>query len=136
MHAAGGGVGDGRARQRRSAVGPGSAHREVAADGQVVEVVSGPLRCRAVLAVPARRAVDDAGVARRHGLVADAQAIDDTGSEALDDDVGRRGQREEGLPSVVVLQVELDPAHAAVAAVGEERRLDRRRVRPRAPGRP
>ncbi len=96
VHAAGSGVGDGGTRKWRCAVGPGVAHGEEAADGQVVEVVTGPLRVRAVLAVAARRAVHDAAVARRHSLVADAQAVDDAGAEALDDDVGRGGQREEG----------------------------------------
>ena len=62
-------------------------------------------------------------------VVADAQAIDDTGSEGLDDHVSRRGQREKGRLSVVVLQVELDPAHAAMTAVREERRFDGGRIR-------
>ena len=93
LHAAGGGVGDGGAGQRRRAVGPRRAHGQVAADGEVVDVVAGPLRARAVLAVAARRAVDDARIARRHRLVADAEAVDDAGPEALDHHVGRRPPR-------------------------------------------
>ena len=89
---------------------------------------------RTVLPVTGGRAVDDAGVAGRHRRVADAEPVDHAGAEALDHDVGRSGQRQERLPSVVILEVDQDPAHAAVAAVGEELRLALARHRPRAPG--
>ncbi len=82
-----------------AAVDPRRAHGQVAADGEVVDVVARPLRRRAVLAVAAGRAVDDPGIARRHGGVADAQPVDDAGPEALDDDVGRRRQRQERRPT-------------------------------------
>ena len=52
--------------QRGTAVGVAARAVEVAADREVVEVVAGPLRTRAGLAVAARRAVDDAGVHRAH----------------------------------------------------------------------
>ena len=102
------GVGDGGAGQRWRAPFARGAHGQEAADGQVVDVVPGPLGVRAVLPVAGGRAVDDAGVAGRHRGIADAEPVDHTRTEALDHDVGRGGQRQEGLPPVVVLEVEED----------------------------
>ena len=129
LHAPGGGVGDGGSRDRRRPFGPRRAHAQVPADGQVVEVVAGPLRPWPLLAVPAGRAVDDPGVPGLDHVVADAQPVDHPGPEALDDDVGPVGQGQEGLPPAVVLEVDQDAAHAAVAAVGEEPRVGRSHVR-------
>ena len=88
LHAAAGRVADGRAGQRRAALGAPARTVEVAADREVVDVVAGPLRTRAGLAVAARRAVDDAGVHGAHVGVADAEAVDHTRPEALDHHVG------------------------------------------------
>ena len=104
VHAAAGAVADGRAGQRRAAVGVAAGAVEVAADREVVEVVAGPLRVRAVLAVAGGRAVDDAGVHRVHRLVADAEPVDDAGPEALDHDVGaspRGAGTRRGRPSAL-----------------------------------
>ena len=130
MQAAGGDVGDRRPRQRRPALGGALGHVQVAADGEVVDVVAGPLGVGAGLAVAAGRAVDDAGVHRPDGLVADAEAVDDAGAEALEHDVGGRRQSQEGGPAALGPQVDLHPLLAPLAAVGVERRHERRRPRP------
>ena len=129
LHAAGGGVGDGGAGEGRRTAGPRRAHGQVPAHGEVVDVVPGPLGVRPVLAVPGGGAVDQAGVARRDGVVADAQPFDDAGAKALDDDVRRVGQGEKGVLALGVLEVEQDATHAPLPAVGEERGLDRRCAR-------
>ena len=56
---------------------------EVAADGQVVEVVAGPGRAGAGLAVAGGRAVDDAGVEDPYSLVSDTEPVDHPGPEAF-----------------------------------------------------
>ena len=128
LHAPGGGVGDGGAGQRWGPVGAGRGHGQEATHGEVVEVVAGPLGVRAVLAVAARGAVDDARVAIGNGGVADAQAVHHAGTEALDDHVGRLREGEESRTAVVVLQIEQRAPHAAMAAVGEELRLNGRSI--------
>src|SRR5689334_11322488 len=67
---------------------------------------------RSVLAEGADRAVDDARVARRDGVVADAEALHDTGTEGFDDHVRRVGQFQECVEVLLVLQVERDAALA------------------------
>ena len=91
---------------------------QVAADGQVVDVVSGPCSPGAGLAESGRRAQHDAGVGGPQGVVADAQPVDHSGTETLDDDVGGSGEAQEGVAAGIGLEVEHHPAHAAVGAVG------------------
>ena len=92
LHPAPGGVGHGGPGQRRLVAGGPLAAVEVAAQGQVVDVVAGPLGVGAGLAVAAGRAVDDGRVHGAHVVVADAQAVDHAGSEALEHHVGGGGQ--------------------------------------------
>ena len=120
VHAAAGAVGHGRAGDGRLVVGRPLGAVEEAADRQVVEIVAGPLRVRPVLAEAGRRAVDDPGVVLAHGVEADAEPIDDAGAEALDDDVGARGEAQERVPAFGRLEVEEHALHLAVGAVGEE----------------
>ena len=91
---------------------------EVAADGQVVQVVAGPAGTGAALAVAGGGAVDDPRIPGSDGFVADAQSVYYPRSEALDDDVGRGGQAQEGLPTAVRLEIEEHPAHPPMGAVG------------------
>ena len=107
-----------------AAVGAAARAVQVAADGQVVQVVARPLRAGPVLAVAGGRAVDDPRVDGLDRLVPDAQPVDHAGTEALDDHVGGLGQAQEGGPTGVGLQVEADPAHAPVGRVGVEDGLD------------
>ena len=78
---AGGEVGDLHRRERGSGV------LQQAGPAEVVEVVAGP---RVVGAEARERAVDD-GLGQVVG--ADAQALDDSGAEALDHDVGVGAER-------------------------------------------
>ena len=55
--------------------------------------------------------------------VSDAQPIDYTRTETFDHHISGIGQGEEGVPAPVILEVDHDPAHAAVTAVGEEPRI-------------
>ena len=124
VHAAAGAVTDRRARQRGPTRRVASGAVEVAADGQVVDVVTGPLRVRAVLAVSGGRAVDDGRVQLLDGRVADAEPVDDSGPEALDHHVGGGGQRQECVATRVGLEVELGAQHVPVTGVRVERRSD------------
>ena len=63
------------------------------------------------------------GLRGAHRAVPDAQPIDHTGPETLDHHIGVVGQGEKGVPAAVILEVDHDPAHAAVTAVGEEPRI-------------
>ena len=97
MQPARGDVGHGGAGQRRPAVGGALGHVQVAAGRQVVEVVAGPGGGGPGLPVAAGRAVHDRRVHRPHRVVADAEAVDDAGPEALDHHVGAGRQAEEGV---------------------------------------
>jgi hypothetical protein len=77
---------------------------------------------RADAAERADRAVDEAGVARAEGLVAEAALVGEPGPEALDEDVGAVGEPEDGLEAGGVGQAERDRALARVRA--EEHRAD------------
>lgn len=71
---------------------------------------SGPL---ALLTPAADPSVDQAGIAGESGLGADAEAVGDTGAEALDQDVGVFGEREGLLDALGALEVEGDGTTAA-----------------------
>ena len=72
----------------------------------VVDVVADVGRVGAGLPVAAQRAVDQARVAGRQGVVVDAQALDHAGAEALQHDVGLIGEAVEDLAGGVGLEVE------------------------------
>src|SRR6185312_16996319 len=78
----------------------------------------------AVLSVPARRAVHDAGIHGRDRVVTDAQRVDDTWTEALDEDVDAACHPKKSLPTRVGLQIYEHAPHPALAAVRVERWLD------------
>jgi hypothetical protein len=83
---------------------------------EVVHVVRRVIAIRTVLAEARQRAIDDARVQRANRLVVGAEALHHTGPEALDDDVGRRGQLAEDRLAVGRLHVE---RHRPLVAVGE-----------------
>ena len=123
MHAAGGAVGDRRARQRRLAARAAARGVEVAAEREVVQVVPGPAGGRPGLPVARRRAVDDARVRARDVLVRDAEPRHDAGPVALEHHVGLRGEREERVAPLRRLQVDARLLPAAPRAVRPERGL-------------
>ena len=95
-HPAAAEVGDlARRLHRRPAGGAGQA--EQADQAEVVGVVPGALGHRAVLAVAGDRAEDDPRVGLAHALVADAEAVEDAGAEAVEDDVVVGDQPQQGL---------------------------------------
>ncbi len=110
---AGGDVVDGDADLGGSV--PVAGHGEEAADALRHDVEPGPVLVRAGLAEAADRAVEDVGSHRPHRFVVDAELVDDSRPEVLDDQVGVARQPQEDLASLVGLQVEGD---AALAAVG------------------
>ena len=91
LEAAPGAVGHRGSGQGRPAVAVASRAVEVAADGQVVQVVAGPASTGAALAVAGGGAVDDPRIPVPDGLVADAQPVHHPRSETLDDHVGHGG---------------------------------------------
>jgi hypothetical protein len=100
--------------QRRGRRGIGAAHGvQHAGQGDVVQVVAGGLRQRAVLAPAGDAAKDQFGVARQAGVRAEAEALHDAGAEAFDQDVGLFGQLQHDLARLGVLQVERERAAAA-----------------------
>ncbi len=76
--------------------------------GQVIDVVAGAFAIGAVLPVAGQRAVDDIRRDRTDRLVVDAQALDDPGPEALEDDIRLGRQFEKDLPPPRMLQIERD----------------------------
>ena len=128
LHATARRVGNGRPGQGRAAVGTRLGAGQVAADGQVVDVVAGPVGARATLAVAGGGAEDDPRVDRAQLVEADAQAVGHAGPEALDHHVRGAGQGQERAAPVGVLEVERRPPQVARAAVGVERRTEGRRA--------
>src|SRR5690606_8893483 len=81
-------------------------------------------RIGAVLAVAARRAVDEARVPRAEVLEADPEARRDAGAVALEEHVGGRGEAEKRVASRRRLEVDVEALEAAAGAVAVERRAD------------
>ena len=124
LHAAGGGVGDGGAGDGWCTIDTRSTHGQEPAHGQVVDVVAGPVGVRPVLAVAAGRAVDDARIARARPRAYPMPSRSTTPGRKLSITTSALvGQGEKGVPAAVILEVDQDPAHAAVTAVGEEPRI-------------
>src|SRR5215207_3168604 len=94
---------------------------EETVQAQVVHVVARAVAVRAVLAVAGDRAVDERRVRLAKYLVADAQVVEHTRPEALDQGVGGLDQLEQRLSAALLLQV--DPDRALVAV---ERQVERR----------
>ena len=79
------------------------------------KVVRGDVAIGTILTEGGDRAVHDARVTRRHGGVADPEAIDHARAERLDEDICRLGEAQQRLTRLGVLEVE---AEALLAAVG------------------
>ena len=88
--------------------------RERAAERDVVDVVAGGLRVRAVLAPAGHAAVDELRVAGEADVGPDAEPLGHAGPEALDERVGLLDEREHGLDAVGRLEVDADRAPAPV----------------------
>ena len=107
--------------------------REHARDREVVEVVPRPRRVRAVLAVAADRAEDDARVRAAERLEADAEPVHDAGPERLDDRVGAGGEAEERGGALRAAEVEGDGALVPLHGVERAGLLARDRREPAQP---
>src|SRR5262249_45639102 len=83
-------------------------HRERAGLRDVVEVMTHVVAIRAGLAKAGDCAIHQPGIARRKHLVADTQALGDTGAELLDHDVGALRQAQENLASRRALEIKPD----------------------------
>ena len=92
-------------------------HAERAGDGDVVNVVPGGERERPVLAPAGHAAEDEAGVALRARLRAEAEPLGDAGPEALDQHVGLVGQPEQQVDRRRVLEVQADRAAPAAQRI-------------------
>ena len=94
-------------------------HRfEGAGEGDVVDVVAGGLRIRALLAPTGHSAVDEAGVAGEAVVGADTEPLGDPGPEALDQAVGGLDEPHHRLEALGRLHVDTDRATAAQHDVG------------------
>lgn len=102
--------GDGRRLVRRAD------HAEDARDGDVADVVPGPLGQRAVLTPAGHPAVDQRRVAGQAGVGADTEPLGDAGAQPLDEDVGALGEVEHDLRAPRGLEVD---GHRALVAVGD-----------------
>ena len=89
---------------------------------EVVHVVAGGVALGAGLAVARDRAVDDPGVDLAHALVADAEPVEDTGTEGLEHDVVLAHQAQQHLAPALALEIDADRALVAVQRQ-EQRRL-------------
>ena len=78
-------------------------------------VVGAAVAVGAVRAVARHRAVDDLGVQGPHRLVAQAQPVDDPGSEVLNDHVGRGGECHHNVSALVGSKVDGDAPFPSVA---------------------
>lgn len=91
-------------------------HGEGAGEGDVGDVVPGPLGQRTVLAPACHPPVDEAWIARQAGVGADPQPLRDARPVALDQDVGASGQVQDRVRAALGLEVDED---GALVAVGE-----------------
>lgn len=107
-------IGDQRSGHERSGVRPREKlHR--AHDAKVVHVVSRPQTIRPVLTEAGQGAIHQARIALRQLVVAQAEAVHDAGTEALDDHIRPVGQTAHRLQPLGVLEVQGDAALVAVA---------------------
>ena len=96
---------------------------EIPAEGEKVDVVGGSVGPRTLLAEAGDRAVDEAGFARRQGLVIGSQTLGDARSPALQHHVRARGEAMQYVPAASCLKVERDAAFAPVDARPHARAL-------------
>ena len=104
-------------RERRRLVGVAE-RVESAGDGDVVDVVSGGVGERAVLAPPGHAPVDEPRVAFQAHVRPEPETLGDTGTEALDEDVRSLDEVEHELDATRRLEVDGDvgaPAEQDVA---------------------
>ena len=87
--------------------------RERAGERDVVDVVAGGVRHRALLPPAGHAPVDQARVAGEARVGAEPEALGDPGAEALDQRVGLLHQPQHGLDAVRVLEVDADVTPAA-----------------------
>src|SRR5580704_9804069 len=80
-------IADLESRHRRAAALTAAEHQD-AGDGRIVEVVSGTVAKRSILAITADAAEHDPGIDLSQGCVADAETIHHAGAKTLDDDIG------------------------------------------------
>ena len=70
--------------------------------------MTGALGVRAVLAVAADRAVDDPRVLSLQSFVADSKAVEHTGAERFEHDVGVLRQLQQQFATLVAFEVDAD----------------------------
>src|SRR5210317_446251 len=86
-------------------------------EGDVVDVVAGGLRVRAILAPARHPAVDESRVPLGAHVGTDAEALHHPGAEPLDERIGLADEVEEGGDSIGMLQIEGDVATSALEHV-------------------
>ncbi len=112
-HRAAAHVADERGRDHRRFARPaGQRHR--ARQRDVVDVVAGRLRKRAMLAPTGDPSIDELRVACRHGIGAESQALHHAGAKAFDQHVGAFDQRPGHLAAALAFQIERHRSFAAV----------------------
>ena len=140
QHAAAAEVADHVDRRRRSLAGPAEVG-ERAGERDVVDVVAGRRRVRAVLAPPGHAAEHQLRVACEAHVGPDAEPLHDAGAEALDQRVGRGDEVEHDGDAVGVLEIDGDVAPVAAQQIAvrglggraAHRHRRARRGRPRRP---
>ena len=100
-------------RRRRLAAGPTEV-RERAGERDVVDVVTGGLRHRTVLAPSGHPPVDELGIAGEALVGTEAEALGDAGPVALDERVGLLDETQHELDALGVLEVDTDRPPPAV----------------------
>ena len=103
--------------QRRHGLVRGTDRVQGAGQAEVVDVVPGPRRERAVLAPAGHAGVDQARVAGQHLVRPGPEPLQDAGPQALHEDVGAVQQAEQDLAAGRRLQVDGDARPAAVDRV-------------------
>ena len=111
-------------RRRRLAAGPTEV-RERARERDVVDVVTGGLRHRAVLAPPGHPAVDELGIAGETVVGTEPEPLGDAGPVALEERVRLLDEPEHELDALGILEVDTDRAPPAVERL-EVRLVERR----------
>ena len=99
-------------------VGPADGMQQ-AGQRDVVDVVAGHLRQRAVLAPPCHPSVDHTGIDGRDIIGTETEAFGDAGTEAFDDDIGPGDQIHDRLFVRGIFQVRLDHRAVAQELVGD-----------------
>jgi hypothetical protein len=104
--------------ERRYRIGCGADRPEHAGQGDVVDVVAGPLGEGAVLAPPGHATVDKAWVALQADVGAETEALGDSGPEPLEEGVGPLHEVQHHPDAVGVLEVDGDRELPTVEEIG------------------